>query len=134
LGKGEITPIRAVFPRVSGSDQVRLNEHNCSVIFANETLYQLSYAPGNRCLNRLYARVRVDGKEIKRSLGNSDRNLAKRKPAECKEEQSQIDRSQGMLPVREFCARYLKTVQEAQFPLLRPSLPARIVGGSRRTL
>jgi len=58
-----------------------------------------------------YGRIRVDGKEIKRSLETTDRELAKRKLAQFKEEQRQIDRSQGKLTLRELCARYLKTVQ-----------------------
>jgi integrase len=58
-----------------------------------------------------YARIRVDGKEIKRSLETADRDLAKRKLAEFKDEQRQIDRSQGKLTLAELCKRYLKTVQ-----------------------
>jgi integrase len=58
-----------------------------------------------------YARIRVDGKEIKRALGTTDRDLAKRKLAGFKDEQRQIDRSQGKLTLAELCDRYLKTVQ-----------------------
>src|SRR5260370_25158898 len=58
-----------------------------------------------------YARIRVDGKEIKRSLGTADRDLAKRKLADFKDEQRQIDRSQGKLTLAELCDRYLKTIQ-----------------------
>jgi integrase len=53
----------------------------------------------------------VDGKEIKRSLETTDRALAKRKLAQFKDEQRQIDRSQGKLTVTELCDRYLKTIQ-----------------------
>src|SRR5262249_12552007 len=58
-----------------------------------------------------YGRVRVDGKEIKRSLETTDRELAKRKLARFKEEQRQIDRSQGKLTLAELCDRYLRTIQ-----------------------
>ena len=58
-----------------------------------------------------YARVRMDGKEIKRSLETTDRDLAKRKLADFKEELRRIDRSQGRITLAELCARYLKTIQ-----------------------
>ena len=58
-----------------------------------------------------YGRIRVDGKEIKRSLETTDRILAKRKLAQFKDEQRQIDRSQGRLTLAELCDRYLKTIQ-----------------------
>jgi integrase len=58
-----------------------------------------------------YGRIRVDGKEIKRSLETTDRELAKRKLAHFKEEQRQIDRSQGKLTLGKLCDRYLKTIQ-----------------------
>jgi integrase len=58
-----------------------------------------------------YGRTRVDGKEIKRSLETTDRLLAKRKLAQFKDEQRQIDRSQGRLTLAELCDRYLKTIQ-----------------------
>src|SRR5438876_4017957 len=58
-----------------------------------------------------YGRIRVDGKEIKRSLETTDRALAKRRLAQFKDEQRQIDRSQGRLTLAELCDRYLKTIQ-----------------------
>ncbi len=58
-----------------------------------------------------YARIRVHGKEIKRSLETTDRTLAKRKLSEFRDKQGQIDRSQGRLTLAELCDRYLKTVQ-----------------------
>src|SRR5215475_11921892 len=58
-----------------------------------------------------YARIRVDGKEIKRSLETTDRAIAQRKLAHFKNEQRQIDRSQGKLTLAELCDRYLETVQ-----------------------
>jgi integrase len=58
-----------------------------------------------------YARIKSDGKEIKRSLGTTDRYTANRKLADFRDEQRQIDRSQGKLTLRELCKRYLQTVQ-----------------------
>jgi integrase len=58
-----------------------------------------------------YARIRVDGKEIKRTLATTDRAIAQRELARFKNEQRQIDRSQGKLTLVELCNRYLKTVQ-----------------------
>src|SRR5260370_11704456 len=58
-----------------------------------------------------YARIRTAGKEIKRSLETTDRAIAQRKLATFKDEQRQIDRSQGKLTLAELCDRYLKTVQ-----------------------
>jgi integrase len=58
-----------------------------------------------------YGRIRVEGKEIKRSLETSDPALARRNLARFKDEQRQIDRSQGKLTLAELCDRYLKTVQ-----------------------
>ena len=58
-----------------------------------------------------YARVKIDGKEIKRSLRTTDRTLARRKLSTLKDELRQIDRSQGKLTLAELCDRYLKTVQ-----------------------
>jgi len=62
--------------------------------------------------NRVYyARIRVGGKEIKRSLETTDRAIANRALQRFKEEQRQIDRSQGKLTLAELCDSYLKTVQ-----------------------
>ena len=58
-----------------------------------------------------YARIKADGKEIKRSLETTDRALAQRKLRVFRDEQRQIDRSQGKLTLAELCDRYLKTVQ-----------------------
>jgi integrase len=58
-----------------------------------------------------YARIKIDGKDIKRSLKTTDRDFAKRKLAAFRDEQQQIDRSQGKLTLAELCDRYLKTVQ-----------------------
>jgi integrase len=58
-----------------------------------------------------YARFKSGGKEIRCSLETTDRKLAERNLAKKKEDQSQIDRSQGKLTLGELCDRYLKTVQ-----------------------
>jgi len=58
-----------------------------------------------------YARVKTEGKQIRRSLGTTDREIAKRELHRFKEEQRQIDRSRGKLTLSELCDRYLKTVQ-----------------------
>jgi integrase len=58
-----------------------------------------------------YGRIRVDGKEIKRSLRTTDKALAKRRLSDFRDEQQQTDRSQGKLTVAELCDRYLQTIQ-----------------------
>ena len=58
-----------------------------------------------------YARFKSGGKEIRRSLETTDRKLAERNLTTKKDDQSQIDRSQGKLTLAELCDRYLKTVQ-----------------------
>lgn len=58
-----------------------------------------------------YGRIRVDGKQIKRSLRTTDRALARRRLAEFRDEQRQTDRSQGKMTLAELCKRYLLTVQ-----------------------
>ena len=58
-----------------------------------------------------YARIKVDGKEIKRSLGTTDRALARRNLAVLKDELRQIDRSQGRITLEELADRYLATIQ-----------------------
>jgi integrase len=58
-----------------------------------------------------YARIKVDGKEIKRSLGTTDRTLARRNLAALKDELRQIDRSQGRITLEELADRYLRTIQ-----------------------
>jgi integrase len=58
-----------------------------------------------------YARIKADGKEIKRSLETTDRALAQRKLRAFRDEQRQIDRSQGSLTLPELCDRYLTMVQ-----------------------
>jgi integrase len=61
-----------------------------------------------------YARIKVDGKEIRQSLGTTDRNLANRNLTKLKQDQRQIDRSQGKLTLRELCDRWLETIQNSK--------------------
>jgi integrase len=58
-----------------------------------------------------YARIKTGGKEIRRSLETTDREMAKRELARLRDELQQIDRSQGKLTLGELCDRYLKTIQ-----------------------
>src|SRR5882757_1118769 len=58
-----------------------------------------------------YGRIKVDGKEIRRSLGTTDRDLAKRRLAALKDEQSQIGRSKSKITLAELCDRYLNVIQ-----------------------
>ena len=63
-----------------------------------------------------YARIRVEGKEIKRSLETTDPALARRKLADFRNEQRQIDRSQGKLTLDALCDRYLLVKLRHQKP------------------
>ena len=58
-----------------------------------------------------YARIKTDGKEIRRSLETTDKALAKRRLAAFKDEQRQIDRSKSKITLAELCDRYSKTIQ-----------------------
>jgi integrase len=58
-----------------------------------------------------YARIKTGGKEIRRSLETTDRDLAKRRLKTFKEQQSQIDRSKSRMTLAELCDIYLQTVQ-----------------------
>jgi len=69
-----------------------------------ESLYRYS---SNRVY---YARIKVSGKEIKRSLRTTDPTLARRNLAALKDERRQIDRSQGRITLGELADRYLETV------------------------
>ena len=61
-----------------------------------------------------YARIKREGKEIRRSLCTTDRDLTKRKLRELKDEHGQIDRSQGKLTLRELCDEWLETIQDSK--------------------
>jgi len=56
-----------------------------------------------------YARIKHEGKEIRRSLKTTDRKLANRKLRDLKDEHGQIDHSQGKLTLRELCDQWLET-------------------------
>jgi integrase len=58
-----------------------------------------------------YGRIKVDGKEIRRSLGTTDRAHAMRELRVFKEQQSQIDRSRGRVTLAELCDIYLQSNQ-----------------------
>src|SRR5215813_8501176 len=58
-----------------------------------------------------YARIKTDGKEIRRSLETTDGDLARRNLAELKKQQRQIDRSRGRVTLRELCDQWLETIQ-----------------------
>jgi hypothetical protein len=81
------------------------------------TSLRRSFSKVGECLYRYssngvyYARIKARGKEIRRSLGMIDRDLAKRRLSALKDEQSQIDRSKSKFTLAELCDRYFKTVQ-----------------------
>jgi integrase len=78
----------------------------------NGTLQRVGEALYRYSSNQVYyARIKVDGKEIKRSLETTDRALARRKLVVLKDELRQIDRSQGRFTLEELADRYLETVQ-----------------------
>lgn len=58
-----------------------------------------------------YARIKSSGKEIRRSLRTTDRDLARRNLAELKKQQRQIDPSKSKITLAELWERYLQTVQ-----------------------
>jgi len=61
-----------------------------------------------------YARFKADGKEIRRSLKTTDRDLARRSLADLKKQRQQIDGSQGKVTLRELTNRWLKTLQDSK--------------------
>jgi len=58
-----------------------------------------------------YALVKDRGKQKKRSLGTTDKAVAKRKLADFKRNLGKVDHSAGKVTLRELCAHYLATVQ-----------------------
>src|SRR5436190_23663659 len=83
----------------------RKNGENGILQKVGESLYRYS---SNRVY---YARIKVDGKEIKRSLRTTDPTLARRSLAALKDELRQTDRSQGRVTLTELADRYLETVR-----------------------
>jgi integrase len=55
-----------------------------------------------------YGRIRVEGKDIKRSLHTTDREIARRKLADFRNQQRQTDRSAGKVTVAALCDEFLK--------------------------
>lgn len=58
-----------------------------------------------------YARLKIGGKEIRRSLETTDRAVAKTNLAELKQELGQVDLRAGKITLGELCDRYLVTIQ-----------------------
>lgn len=54
-----------------------------------------------------YGRIKVDRKEVKRSLETTDKATAKRNLAKFRREQGQVDRSQGRVSLEKLCDDYL---------------------------
>jgi integrase len=84
-----------------------MQKHGQNGVFqkVGESLYRYS---SNRVY---YARIKVDGKEIKRSLRTTDPTLARRSLAALKDELRQTDRSQGRVTLTELADRYLETIR-----------------------
>ena len=61
---------------------------------------------------KYYARIRSAGKEIRRSLVTTDRDLAKRRLAKLKDDLLKIDPAKGRITLAELCDQYLKTIQK----------------------
>jgi integrase len=58
-----------------------------------------------------YARIKTDCKEIRRSLGTTDRAHAARELRLFKEQQLQVDRSKSRMTLAALCDVYLRTIQ-----------------------
>lgn len=58
-----------------------------------------------------YARLKVSGKEIRRSLKTTDRDLARRRLSALRDAQAGVDQSKGKLTLAELCDRYLRICQ-----------------------
>jgi integrase len=58
-----------------------------------------------------YARLKRPGKEIRRSLKTTDKELAKRRLADLRNEQAEIDPASEKMPLHELCERFLKTIR-----------------------
>ncbi len=59
-----------------------------------------------------YARIKVDGKEIRQSLRTTDREIAKRALADFKERQRGVDHSKGKTTLAELCDQYGSTLKQ----------------------
>jgi integrase len=58
-----------------------------------------------------YGRIRVEGKDIKRSLHTTDREIARRKLADFRNQQRQTDRSAGRVTIAALCDEFLKAAR-----------------------
>jgi len=80
---------------------------NTKAVFqkVGECLYRYSPTGG------YYARIKADGKEIRRSLETTDREIAKRKLSDFKRDLARIDHTRGNMTVAELAERWLETVR-----------------------
>ena len=87
-----------------------------------------------------YARIKRGGKETKCSLRTTDRDLAKRKLRELRDEQQQLDPSRGNLTLAQLCNRWLATKRNAkpktleQKAYVAQQIKTRWPGGAARRL
>ncbi len=70
-----------------------------------ECLYRYSPTGG------YYARIKASGKEIRRSLETTDREIAKRKLADFKRDLARTDHTRGNISLSELTERWLETVR-----------------------
>jgi integrase len=61
-----------------------------------------------------YARLKRPGKEIRRSLKTTDKELAKRRLADLRSEQGQIDPASEKISLAELCDKFLETIQHQE--------------------
>src|SRR6266581_7248203 len=100
--KPTIVLVRHLYPAYT-PDQMRTRQSAFQKV--GECLYRYSSN------GVYYARFESGGKEIRRSLRTPDRTSAQRALAWLKQEQKQVDPSQGKLTVAELCDRYCQTIQ-----------------------
>ena len=70
-----------------------------------ESLYR--YRP----TGKYYARFVVNGKEVRRSIGTTDRDLAKRQLAQPQSQAATVDPCASKITLARLCDRYLATVR-----------------------
>ena len=66
-----------------------------------------------------YGRFEVGGREVRRSLGTTDKPMAKRKLADLQRELHRVDLAAGKCSLAEMCDRYLATVQHQKPKTIR---------------
>ena len=94
-----LCPLYSLEPMGSPEPQYR------SLQKVGECLYR--YSPSGV----YYARLKRPGKEIRRSLKTTDKELAKRRLADLRNEQAEIDPASEKMPLRELCERFLETIK-----------------------